>query len=63
MRAIVDPEKCIGCALCVQICPQVFRMNDDKAEVHLDPVPAELVNKCAQAADEQCPVSAISIEA
>lgn len=62
MKAIVDPEKCIGCTLCTQICPEVFRMNDDKAEAYLDPVPAELISRCAQAANDQCPVNAIRLE-
>lgn len=62
MRAIVDAETCIGCALCTQVCPEVFKMNDDKAVAYLDPVPQELVDKCAQAANDQCPVSAITVE-
>lgn len=62
MKATVDPEKCIGCTLCTQLCPEVFRMNDDKAQAYLDPVPVELKDKCAQAAADQCPVAAITLE-
>ncbi len=27
----VDPDLCIGCALCVEICPRVFEMRENKA--------------------------------
>lgn len=26
---VVDQECCIGCEACVQICPEVFRMQED----------------------------------
>ncbi|MDD4900098.1 MAG: ferredoxin [Candidatus Omnitrophica bacterium] len=60
MRAVVDPDKCIGCTLCTQICPEIFKMEGDKAVAYLNPVPDKLINSCRQAA-EQCPVEAISI--
>lgn len=62
MKAIVDPEKCIGCTLCTQVCPEVFKMNDDKAVAYLDPLPKEVAEKCGQEAADQCPVNAITIE-
>lgn len=61
MKAIVDPDTCIGCTLCVQICPEVYRMEDDKAVAFVDSVPAELEKKAGEAADE-CPVDAIRVE-
>lgn len=61
MKAIVDQDICIGCGLCPQICPEVFRMEGDKAVAYTDPVPLNLQDSCKQAA-EQCPVSAISIK-
>jgi ferredoxin len=62
MKAIVNPDACIGCTLCVQSCPGVFRMEADKAVVFLDPVSKDLEAYSKQAADE-CPVTAITIEA
>ena len=61
MRAYVDPETCIGCQLCPQICPEVFRMEGDKAAAYVNPVPPEHAATAREAA-EQCPVAAIKIE-
>lgn len=61
MKAIVDPDRCIGCTLCTQVCPEVFRMEGDKAVSYTDPVPEALKPICKDAAD-QCPVEAIKLE-
>ncbi len=42
MSARVDPEICIGCTLCTQVCPEVFRMEGDKAVSYVNPVPKKL---------------------
>jgi ferredoxin len=60
MKAYVDPDVCIGCSLCTQICPEVFKMEQDKAIAYLDPVPKESEENCRRAA-EDCPVDAIKV--
>jgi ferredoxin len=54
-------EDCIACGLCVDICPDVFEMGAQFAEVKTDNVSKELEDAVRQAGDE-CPVSAIIIE-
>ncbi len=60
MKARVT-EDCISCGRCVEICPEVFEMGDELAQVKVDVVPAEHEEATRQAADE-CPTSAIIIE-
>jgi len=62
MKAFVDPDICIGCSLCVQSCPEVFKMELDKVVVYLEPVPDQLKDSCGRAAQD-CPVEAIKITA
>ncbi len=61
MKAIVDPNTCIGCEACVGICPEVFEMQGALAVVIIDPVPPDKEATAREAADA-CPTSAISIE-
>ena len=60
MKAMVT-EACTGCGLCEQTCPEVFKLEGDKAIVAADPVPAEAEETCKQAAEE-CPEEAIKVE-
>jgi len=60
MRATVDEETCVGCALCADECPEVFRMEDDVAKVIAEEVPESAADQCRSAA-EACPVEAIAL--
>jgi len=60
MKVKVNPDICIGCSLCVSTCPEVFRMQEDKAVAFVEVVPAKLSELCRKAVDE-CPVTAIEI--
>ena len=54
----VDKDLCIGCALCTQVCPDVFEMGADGiAQVKAG---ADTNAACIQEAVDQCPVGAIS---
>lgn len=61
MRAYVDQDTCIGCGLCVTICPEVFQLNaDGKAEAMADTTDD---NRDSVLEDiDSCPVSAIREE-
>lgn len=60
MRPVVDEEKCIGCGNCVEICPTVFQLYGDKSIV-IDEGACEFAH-CCEAAAENCPVQAITLE-
>ncbi len=60
MKAVVT-DACIACERCVEICPEVFQMGSEFAEVKVDEVPEELESSVEEAADE-CPTEAIIIE-
>jgi ferredoxin len=61
MKVYIDEEECIGCGSCVELCPEVFRMNEDKekAEVILPEGGSE---ECIEEAIDTCPVSCIHWE-
>ena len=61
MRAYVDQDTCTGCGKCEDICPEVFELAADVAEVIVDEVPPEAEDAAVDAADG-CPVEAISIQ-
>ncbi len=61
MKAIINADTCIGCQLCVNDCPEVFKMNDDKAVVIMDNVPAGNEETCKTAV-ANCPVTAIELK-
>lgn len=62
MKATIERNGCIGCGLCSETCPSVFRMDDEGlAEVYIDLIPDD-EKAAAQEAAESCPVSVISIE-
>ncbi|MDD2427335.1 MAG: ferredoxin [Eubacteriales bacterium] len=62
MKAYIDRDGCIGCNLCADICPEVFRMADDGlAEVYVDEVPEDVEDEAMEAADS-CPTEVITVE-
>ena len=61
MKAVIDRDGCIGCGLCADTCPEVFRMADDGlAEAY--PKVTDATYDTAKEAEENCPTSVITIE-
>ena len=61
MKATVDKDGCIACGICVNLCPDVFRWDDNGlAEAYSDISPA--TESAAVDSRSNCPVSVISIE-
>ncbi len=66
MKVTVSQEGCIGCGMCIDICPEVFKYNDDfKSEVIPEALsenmPEDLKAKIVES-KEACPVDAIAAE-
>ena len=61
MKVRVDSDLCTGEELCVQVCPQIFEMQGDKAVAKINDVPPDLADCCKDATDS-CPSAAIIIE-
>ena len=61
MKAVVDQAGCIGCGLCVGLCPDIFHLNqDNKAEAVDVPIPQQQAADLQKARDD-CPVHVIDI--
>lgn len=56
----VDSNLCIGCGLCLQLCPAVFALGDDGKSYITDPQGDSEEN--IQSAVDSCPVTAISVD-
>ena len=57
MATITVSEECIGCESCVELCPDVFAMNDDGSlAIVKDP---SSTAPCVDEAIDVCPVNAI----
>jgi len=61
MKVKIDPDLCTGDEICVQMCPEVFEMEGDKAIVLKEEVPEDLQDSVREAADS-CPSEAIIIK-
>ena len=60
MTVTIDASLCVGCGLCTEMCPDVFKMEGDKAVVLREPTTPRAEADCRDA-KEQCPVFAITI--
>jgi ferredoxin len=61
MNVIVDQDICIGCGRCEEICPAVFHLDEVTGKsLVIDSEACEFVG-CCEAAEENCPVEAISL--
>lgn len=73
MKITVDQERCVGCGRCTEMCPSVFKLNDEgKAvvitekieECEKEPQGEEcaIVSEAVKKAADECIVEAIDID-
>lgn len=62
MKACVNKSNCIGCGMCVSICPQVFSMDEDGTAKAVEGIVEESLIEDTNEAASQCPVAAIELE-
>lgn len=55
-------QSCIGCGLCMNMCPHVFSMTENNVACARDEIPPEYWDMVQEAA-ESCPVLAIEVKA
>ncbi|MGB9763071.1 MAG: ferredoxin [Minisyncoccia bacterium] len=61
MKVVVDPKKCLGCGMCINMCPQIFVLKNGKSSVRKDAL-IEKNKDCINQAASLCPVQAIKIQ-
>lgn len=62
MKPVVDTELCIGCGNCEDVCPDLFRLEDDGLAHVIVEDPGDELYGCARDAEDSCPVAAISLQ-
>ena len=61
MKVKVDAGLCAATGTCASLCPEVFKLEGETAEVRVDAVPKEHEEAVRNARDS-CPTGAISVE-
>ncbi|NMB92310.1 MAG: ferredoxin [Parcubacteria group bacterium] len=61
MKVEVNKNKCLGCGMCVNMCPEVFEFKNGKSSVKKN-APIEKNKDCINQAISLCPAQAIKIE-
>lgn len=58
--AIEINEDCMGCEACVELCPDVFEMDEDAEKAIV--IAPDSTSDCVEEAIDSCPAEAISRE-
>jgi len=58
MKIKIDKQKCLGCGVCINLCPEVFELKNGKSEIK-EKVDLEKNKDCIKESIHSCPVGAI----
>lgn len=58
MKIKIDKQKCLGCGVCVNLCPKIFELEDGKSEIKKK-ADLEKHKSCIKESIDSCPVQAI----
>ncbi len=61
MTLTINEEVCIGCGVCMQVCPDVFKLDEDEGKGTI--IKAEISEEeidCVKKAADSCPVGCIN---
>ena len=58
MKIKIDKQKCLGCGICIKLCPEVFKLKNGKSEIK-EKVDLEKNKDCIEKSIDSCPVAAI----
>jgi ferredoxin len=58
-KPVIDYDECIGCGSCVELCPEVFELNEDEAKAYVKAEDTCDTCDCEEAIGI-CPTEAIS---
>jgi len=60
-KPVIDYDECIGCASCVEVCPEIFELRDDEGKAYV--IAEEKCDTCdCEEAAGICPTEAITLE-
>jgi len=60
MKIKINQNKCLGCGMCVNLCPKVFELQNGRSSVKKK-VDLEKNKECVKEAIKNCPVQAITV--
>ena len=62
-RVVIDKQACCGYGVCAEICPDVYKLDENGIVYVVDPVVPEELEELAREGADACPQAALALEA